>query len=231
MFNKNKWYRIYFSVIDNAKGRGLNKNEIQYPIEFHHIIPKSMGGEDTDDNLVMLTLKEHFVCHHLLTKCVTGKNTYKMKHAYAQMVFCGKFSPTARQYSSARKMYAEGGRSIEWRQNISKGNKGKKRTPEYVEAMKKRLTGRKLSEEHKRNIGIASKKRGVPEQCREARLKTLIRQFQVTYPDGTLLEVTNLKQYCLDNNINYPSASNNSKTSTPITRGPLKGYNFVRNNC
>ena len=230
MFIENKWYKIYQQILINAKSRGLDKTSINYKTERHHIVPRSMNGTDDEDNLVLLTLKEHFVCHHLLTKCTSGAYVYKMKHAYAQMVHCGKFSPTARQYELARQIYSEGKRSKQWRMNISKAAIGRKKTPEQVEAMKKRLTGRKLSESHKRNIAIASKKRGVPEQCRAARLKTLVKHFSVTYPDGKKHEGTNLKQFCLDNEIHYPTASNNSKTEKPVSRGPLKGYN-LKINC
>lgn len=34
--------------------------------ESHHIIPKSLGGSNDIKNRVLLTAKEHYVCHHLL---------------------------------------------------------------------------------------------------------------------------------------------------------------------
>lgn len=36
--------------------------------ESHHIIPKSLGGNDNDENLVNLTPEEHFTAHLLLAK-------------------------------------------------------------------------------------------------------------------------------------------------------------------
>jgi hypothetical protein len=227
MFEQNKYYVYYNNIITNAKKRGANKNDVPFLTERHHIIPKSMGGEDTDNNLVLLSLKEHFVCHHLLTKCVKSKKLYSVKHAFSQMVNCGKFTPTARHYNKARKFYAEGGRSKEWRQRIGDAHRGKKRPQKYVEAMRKSLTGRKLTEAHKENIRQASIKRGMSPQCREARLNQLIKQFKIILPTGDVKIIENLKQYCTDNEINYSSASNNSKTEKPISRGPLKGYNFM----
>jgi len=37
-------------------------------VEKHHIIPKSEGGADDDENLVNLTAREHFIAHLLLAR-------------------------------------------------------------------------------------------------------------------------------------------------------------------
>ena len=44
IFIQNKYTRIYYSIIFNAQTRLLNKNTYT---EKHHIIPKSLGGNDT----------------------------------------------------------------------------------------------------------------------------------------------------------------------------------------
>lgn len=36
--------------------------------ERHHIVPKSLGGEDNEQNLVRLTAREHFIAHWMLWK-------------------------------------------------------------------------------------------------------------------------------------------------------------------
>ncbi len=66
MFCYNKYYYIYNSIITNSKLQYRNKENSYY--ESHHIIPKCMGGEDDSCNLVLLTAREHYICHHLLTK-------------------------------------------------------------------------------------------------------------------------------------------------------------------
>jgi hypothetical protein len=58
---------VYNSIIENAKCQQRTKSQGTY-YESHHIVPKSLGDSDTPDNLVLLTAKEHFVAHHLLTK-------------------------------------------------------------------------------------------------------------------------------------------------------------------
>lgn len=36
--------------------------------ERHHIIPKSIGGTNDTSNIAILTYREHFIAHWLLTK-------------------------------------------------------------------------------------------------------------------------------------------------------------------
>lgn len=50
--------------------------------ENHHILPESLGGQDTPDNITILTAREHFICHWLLTKIyATGDEHWKMLNA------------------------------------------------------------------------------------------------------------------------------------------------------
>lgn len=58
----------YEKLMKFAMKRMHNMEPIEGPIEFHHIRPRSLGGRDTPDNLVMLTVKEHYVAHLLLYK-------------------------------------------------------------------------------------------------------------------------------------------------------------------
>lgn len=142
------------------------------------------------------------------------------------MIYYGNYSPTARQYEIARTIYSTTGRSPQWCKNISKAHCGKIMPRDGVEKMRKKLTGRKLTKEHKQHIAAASKIRGMSVNCRLGRLRTLEKQFTITYPNGTTLIITNLKQFCIDKGIPYNTAKTNSQTQTPVIRGPLMGYNF-----
>lgn len=66
---------IYNSIIDRAlnrdwysKKKKSGKNHTECYTETHHIIPKCLGGSNSKDNLAVLTAKEHFIAHYLLTK-------------------------------------------------------------------------------------------------------------------------------------------------------------------
>lgn len=67
MFIQNKYTKWYFFIIESAKTRS-SFNDNYY--ENHHIIPKALGGNNSKQNLVKLTAREHFVCHLLLVKMV-----------------------------------------------------------------------------------------------------------------------------------------------------------------
>lgn len=57
--------KCYKKIVNKAKNRKLEPNIYT---EKHHIIPKCMNGDESEQNIVKLTAKEHYVVHHLLTK-------------------------------------------------------------------------------------------------------------------------------------------------------------------
>ncbi len=90
IFLSNKYTKYYYNIIHHAlqenrkKLPRYNKDYIYY--ESHHIIPKSIKPEFSDLRLnpwnkVLLTAKEHFICHLLLTKMLSGSNKNKMIYA------------------------------------------------------------------------------------------------------------------------------------------------------
>lgn len=83
MFLDNKYTNWYNAIIAHAK---LRQNNTSNYIERHHIIPKSLGGNDLDTNLVDLTAREHFICHLLLTKMTNGVDKYRMIKASIMMI-------------------------------------------------------------------------------------------------------------------------------------------------
>lgn len=147
MFIKNKYTKCYFSIVNRAKSRILSKSEYS---ERHHIIPKSLGGSNTIENLVELTAKEHFVCHHLLTKMTEGDSRTKMVFAAWRMAVQGKpsqkrYTVTARTYLVIKKQRSDYLKTLvgplsplygtktgrtsadftsEWRSNIGESRKG-----------------------------------------------------------------------------------------------------------
>ena len=66
------YLKIYSQIIDRAKN-----NLREGYLEKHHIVPKCIGGDDTLSNLVLLTAREHYICHWLLAK------HYKLKPLWA----------------------------------------------------------------------------------------------------------------------------------------------------
>lgn len=58
-------YKTYKELIDYAKNEDRAKGGKEY-YELHHILPRSMGGSDKKENLVLLTVGEHTYAHYLL---------------------------------------------------------------------------------------------------------------------------------------------------------------------
>lgn len=86
-----------------------NKNRIYEngKYELHHILPKSLGGTDEKENLILLTYREHYLAHFLLWK-IHGNN--KMLYAFWLMNNVKSkvyFKINSRVYSKLKKDFAE----------------------------------------------------------------------------------------------------------------------------
>ncbi len=112
IFIKNKYFSIYFSIIKNAKNRNLKtrkeaKKVLDY-VERHHIIPTSLSGTNSHDNLVFLTAREHFICHKLLIRFTHGIYRNKMIYALSKMMCVSNSHKrciyTSKDYEYVRKM-------------------------------------------------------------------------------------------------------------------------------
>jgi hypothetical protein len=171
----NKYEKWYEQIVQRAKDRVLDGY-----YERHHILPRSLGGLDTSDNLVCLTAREHFICHWLLTKFTIGEARDKMIYALRMMRanksgqrYSSKI--TARVYENLKIEYVEIQRqrilgennpmygrkhSEEVRRIISEKNTGNKLTTEQLLKQIKAQTGRKrepFSEEWKHKMSEAHK--------------------------------------------------------------------------
>jgi hypothetical protein len=133
IFIDNKYTHWYYNIINAARSR----TTVTDYAEKHHIIPRSLGGDNSASNLVNLTAKEHFVCHYLLTKMVSQEAAkIKMHNAAFQMTIV----------SSNQKRYKTTARIFE----VLKRNKSA--------AMMGNTYGcRPMSEETKRKISEAKK--------------------------------------------------------------------------
>ena len=94
--------RTYYRIIENRL-----KNPYTGYTEKHHIIPRSLGGSDSADNLVRLTAREHFLCHWLLVKMYKENKTsyYKMLKAFNMM--CNAFNDTQERYRSSSRIFSK----------------------------------------------------------------------------------------------------------------------------
>lgn len=120
----------YYDYIEYVKTLKRDKNDGNY-YELHHIIPKSLGGGDTKDNLVYLTAREHYLAHYLLCKFTEGKAKRSMVWAFHRMVYSDasrkgyRIIKNSRLYEYVRKELVEYLHSNEFRALLSKSAKGR----------------------------------------------------------------------------------------------------------
>jgi hypothetical protein len=170
MFIDNKYTKVYFTIIDRARSEFRKKSKHSY-FESHHVIPRSMGGNDGKDNLVLLTAKEHFICHLLLTKmCISRFHAEKMRHAFSCMANLG--SGKQQRVVSRRYGFFVSPLSEESRRKLSEQKRGA-RNPNYD---KPEAADRLL----KYSVAMRGKKRS-PEVTLAIKQNKLIRMCELLY--------------------------------------------------
>ena len=143
MWKDNKYTKWYFSIIENAKTRVYSKEEY---VENHHIIPKSLGGLRTKENMVTLSAREHFICHMLLIRMSWDKNS-KAKMVHAAWFFQGNFKHSGFRINCNTYEYLK----IQKR----RANSSRKQSPEEIEKRAAANRGKKRSEEQKLRMSEA----------------------------------------------------------------------------
>jgi hypothetical protein len=112
-FVGSKYGKWYDNLIQKAQLRG----KIEGYKETHHIIPRSLGGDNIKSNLVQLTAREHYIAHALLWK-MKFEGIYGSKMAFAFNTFINKmttkergvnhtYTISSRMYETFRKYYSQ----------------------------------------------------------------------------------------------------------------------------
>ena len=73
----NKYYATYLRLVSVPDTEGY--------VEKHHVTPRSLGGDNSEGNLVRLSARKHFLAHWLLTKFTEGHDRQKMLQALSMM--------------------------------------------------------------------------------------------------------------------------------------------------
>lgn len=109
MFKQGFYKDVYIAIVERSRYREIDSS-CYY--ETHHIVPKSLGGNNAKNNLVKLTAREHFICHYLLTKIVDNvDDRNKMIWAFHMMcmdpVKDQVHRKSAANYELARKLFIQ----------------------------------------------------------------------------------------------------------------------------
>lgn len=138
MFIDNKYTKTYFRLVQRAKE--LNRVKvINDGCEVHHIIPRSLGGGNSIENLVTLTYKEHRVCHRLLISMTEGQYKYKMMYAYKFFNKAYDTSGVPQWGNRGPEVYRRGVLTRKQRNNYKMGKDNNFCKPEIIEIVRKRI--------------------------------------------------------------------------------------------
>ena len=152
-FLLNKYHTWYSNIISKAQARGIKSRidaleRFNLKVERHHIIPRALGGTNDEANLVFVTLKEHFVCHWLLTKMTENTLRAKMLYALNGMKRVSKNhtdrysnKTTARVYEYIKPLIVK--QHSEFMRGKEPPNKGKKVTGQALENVREGTRNRR----------------------------------------------------------------------------------------
>tara|TARA_B100000508_G_C11422366_1_gene259025 strand:- start:182 stop:952 length:771 start_codon:yes stop_codon:yes gene_type:complete len=246
---KNKYYRIYFKIIQKAKNEQRKKGKTYY--EGHHVYPKSIYPKRKDD-IVLLTAKEHFVCHLLLTKMFDEKEkTIAMNWALHRMSF-SKNSKTKRyissgEYELARKIFAKNisgeyhpsKTNPNWTENVKSSVKkswknDNKRRKLHSRSMKEKWdTDYEYMRNQARKNGLkgskisADRRRGkpFPQSSMPGSKNPNAIHWTITEPNGNITECYgNIQEYCDSRGLSCDMMKRNG-----ILELGYKGYKVIKN--
>lgn len=151
---ENEKYQDYINRILSSRN---NLKDDNVYMEQHHITPKSLGGNDTDNNLIWLYAEEHYYAHKLLA--LENPHEKKLQYAWWNMCHCqGRgdkrdFIPSAEEYAQARHAFIK---NMSGENNPYYGHSGEKAT----------WYGKTHSKESREKISKARKAKGKKEKSK-----------------------------------------------------------------
>jgi len=198
--------RIYSQIVTRAKKEHREKVIPGTPgsryYEAHHILPKCLGGEGKasqwrwHSNIVLLTAREHFICHWLLYRMYPKDR--KLASAFWGMCVCKnknqkRYIPPSRAYEEAKQVKAV----IERQQNTGKEISEETRL-KIAASMKGKNVGKEKSKEVESRRRKTCEEKGVwkanAQRMRgSTRLRSSVEKAAATQRQAVLHVATNIK--------------------------------------
>jgi len=188
------YLKTYCNLIRKAEQRGYTKKkakELGVYVEGHHTFPVSIFGKNK--RIVYLTAREHYIAHALLERiCIQryGKEHWKskkMNNAHIIMGGRGKYK-NSYIYEEARKRYSDHRTGVPMKEEsklkLRNYRLGKKQSPEVVEIIKLKNTGKKRTQEQKDRMSKVQK--GI----QKSTLKVRDEEFKNKFIDAVMSSIT-----------------------------------------
>ena len=156
-------YEEFIQNILDARGRCACGAQYH---ERHHIVPKSVGGGNEEENLIDLYAREHFIAHKLLAS--ENPENEKLVYAYTCMAFVksedqNRYELSPEEYEEARDVLSKSKtgkpRSEETRNKLSEHMKKQWGNPEWRKNMLEKIEPTYSSQERNEKLSIKAKER------------------------------------------------------------------------
>lgn len=104
--NKAQHYlKRYCRFIEQRANRNLVYHASLNGIEKHHIIPQKWGGTDDPSNLMVLTIAEHVVAHHILARTTNSQMIYAFNQIANRSINSFNYNVSLKLVAEARREY------------------------------------------------------------------------------------------------------------------------------
>jgi len=204
-FLDNKYARWYSALMEKARTRVVHEG---YK-EKHHVVPKSIGGDDDPTNFVVLTAREHFVAHAMLVRMTTGQAHHKMMRAMKFMASTARYVPRSSiMFENARKLKPRA--SITTREKMSASRLGIQRPVEVGQKVAVSQRGKQVAPEVGQKIS--------------AKLRS---SYKVRTPRGETLISHNFKALCKELGLQYDTIMRSFRAQQPVLRGSSAGWQIM----
>lgn len=148
-------YFVYKSFIESCYTKQYKEDE---QLHVHHIIPKSLGGNNDTSNLIKLNVQDHITAHALLS-CAFDKNSYEQFVNLAAVNLLNKSPKTEDEIQKHRELYIGNNNPFfgkkhndESKAKISENNTLTRKDKTYVELYGENSN----SEKEKRRVSVTS---------------------------------------------------------------------------
>ena len=233
IYNTTKYGVLYIKIVQKAIHENrtkLKKDNLLYVYyEAHHILPRSLYPnyaifKNNKWNKILLTAKEHFICHILLMKHYRKKNNRNgyIKMSKAIKILSKNYSKNSKKYEQYKLNLSH---SEETKLKIGRASKGRTMSEENKQLISKRFS-EPHTDKHKKNLSKNWNK--------EAKRNSKIIQIFNEHKKLIFTSSTNFALFCSDNNLPFgmfvKSYKNNGEplyiNSTNSVKGKAnkKGY-------
>ena len=177
----------------------------------HHIVPRHMGGSDSAENIVYLSVEDHAEAHRVLWEKYDKEEDYIAWKALSGQLTKADATKRAIINSNKTRVVSEKTRLL-----IGEKSKGRQSKLHYI-------TSEKTKEKIRQSVKETHYRTDYTKDRRHS--------YHIVFPDGSETSTDNLEKFCESNkNVPPPSCirTQHHREKTEWTRGKYKGFKITK---